>query len=182
MKVQDSDLLYRHFQTTFSHTLPKKHRHRARRQLSSCHIYTLQCHSEAAAGFRQVNSQPCFLLSRHICLLMCVYHIYREAVTTSGPMTTSGKELTLLVLHCTPSPPHLSSVLTTTAGSNQSVTSELRCNKSQPPPTLLPFFLPLLLSSLSSLVVFRSRPQQQKTAGLQQASRLSPPPSPSTSG
>lgn len=62
------------------------------------------CHHEAAAGFHRVNSQLCFLLSRYICPLMCVYHIYHEAVTTSGQMTTSGKELTLLVLHCTPPP------------------------------------------------------------------------------
>lgn len=113
------------------------------------------CHHEAAAGFRRVNSQLCFLLSRYICPLMCVYHIYHEAVTTSGPMTTSGKELTPLVLHCTP-PPHLptyllllSSALTTTSGSNQSVTSELRCNKSQPlRPPLYFFFFPCLFFSL----------------------------------
>lgn len=114
------------------------------------------CHHEAAAGFRRVNSQLCFLLSRYICPLMCVYHIYHEAVTTSGPMTTSGKELTPLVLHCTP-PPHLptyllllSSALTTTSGSNQSVTSELRCNKSQPLRPPLYFFFSPASSSLFS--------------------------------
>lgn len=93
----------------------------------------------------------------------CVDIIYRNNIRANKDIWQRANPARLALL----SPPLLlllSWVLTTTAGSNQSVTSELCCNKSQPPPPSI-FSLPRC---------FRSRPQQQKTTGLQKAS---PPPS-----
>lgn len=98
---------------------------------------------------------------------LCVYTIY-----TMRPMTTSGKELTLLLLHCTPSsspllycPQPLGAIR-----ASRLSTAAIRAN----PPSS---FFCASCSSLSFLVVFRSRPQQQKNhrapAGL---STLSTPP------
>lgn len=97
------------------------------------HPAASESHYEATAGFYQVNSQ---------------LYLITSLLILTGSMTTSGRELTLLLaLYSPPLTAPLSTVLTTTAGSNQSVTSELHCNKMPSlatPPFFFPFF-PFLL-------------------------------------
>lgn len=99
-------------------------------------------------------------------------------------MTTFGKELILLSLHCSPfdttnSPITPSSRLTTTSGSNQSVMSELCCNKNPLLQSPLPLIFLMPLSSLCSPGCFQ---EQASTAENHRApapplnSLIQPPP------
>lgn len=148
-------------------------RTRRRTFASQPHLAVSECHhEEAVAVFHQVN---CTFSWADTSVSWCVNTIY--TIRANDDIWQRANP-TLLPLH-PPPPKILSSVLTTTAGSNHSITSELHCNKSPPLPLFLFFLCLLLFSSLSFLFFFffRNEPEQQKTTGHQQASKLSPPPS-----
>lgn len=117
--------------------------------LESC-----RCQNKGTAGILWHKCVLCFLVTRHICSLMCVHLTYH--IRAGDDIWQSLTAAPLALCSCS-SPGHWPQPLGAIRASHLSSAARRAC-----PPF---FHFPLL--------VFRSRPEQQKTTALQQA----PPPS-----